>query len=166
MVILLIVCMFIAPFIRNFSGLFNYLLAVWAFLTPGVFVTVLFGLFYKKSTEKAAFVTLVLGCVLGLFAFCLLSFPALDGMKQMLPEFYQNKLNLSPVITLICAITMYSISTYGVRTDQDYANSLAMNIQQDDFEMTVEETKKYRRFMGVLVVLLLLVVGCFSPLFF
>lgn len=166
MVILLIVCMFIAPFIRNFSGLFNYLLAVWAFLAPGVFVTVLFGLFYKKSTEKAAFVTLVLGCVLGLFAFCLLSFPALDGMKQMLPEFYQNKLNLSPVITLICAITMYSISTYGVRTDQDYANSLAMNIQQDDFEMTVEETKKYRRFMGVLVVLLLLVVGCFSPLFF
>ena len=60
MVVLLLLCMIIAPFIRNFKGLFDYLLAVWAFLAPGVFVTVLFGLFYKKSTEKAAFWTLVI----------------------------------------------------------------------------------------------------------
>ena len=52
MVILLVACMLIAPFIRNFKGLFDYLLAVWAFLSPGVFVTVMFGLFYKNPLNE------------------------------------------------------------------------------------------------------------------
>ncbi|MDA0348101.1 MAG: sodium/solute symporter [Verrucomicrobia bacterium] len=166
MVILLIACMLIAPYIRNFKGLFNYLLAVWAFLAPGVFVTVLFGLFYKKSTEKAAFVTLVVGCVLGFAAFCLLSFPSLEGIKNSLPAFYQNKLNLSPIITIVCVATMYLISNYGGRTDKDYANSLSVIIDPGQFTMTAEETRKYRRFLGILIVFICSVVACFSPVFY
>ena len=166
MVVLLITCMFIAPYIRNFKGLFNYLLAVWAFLAPGVFVTVLFGLFYKKSTEKAAFYTLLLGCLLGFCAFCLLSFPSLAGIKNSLPAFYQNKLNLSPVITGLCALTMYLISNYGGRTEKDYANSLLVRDLPDELTMTEEETNKYRVFMVVLVSFLVIVVAGFSPLFF
>jgi solute:Na+ symporter, SSS family len=166
MVILLVLCMFIAPYIRNFKGLFNYLLAVWAFLAPGVFVAVLFGLFYKKSTEKAAFSALVTGCLLGFSAFGLLSFPALEGIKNRLPEFFQNKLNLSPVITLICAGTMYLVSKYGGRTERDYANSLQVSEHSDDLSMTVEETAKYRRFITILILFILAVVAGFSPLFF
>ncbi|QXD25362.1 sodium/solute symporter [Opitutia bacterium ISCC 51] len=166
MIVLLIACMFIAPYIRNFKGLFNYLLAVWAFLAPGVFVTVLFGLFYKKSTEKAAFYTLVLGCVLGFAAFCVLSLPGLEGVKNSLPAFYQNKLNLSPVITALCALTMYLVSNYGGRTEQDYTNLLQVKNLSEDLTMSDEETKKYRRFMVVLIGFLLVVIACFSPLFF
>jgi solute:Na+ symporter, SSS family len=166
MVVLLIACMLIAPYIRNFKGLFNYLLAVWAFLAPGVFVTVLFGLFYKKSTEKAAFVTLITGCVLGFVSFCILSFPSLQGIKNSLPVFFQNKLNLSPVITIVCVATMYLISNYGGRTDKDYANSLSVVIDPNQFTMTAEETRKYRRFLIILVVFILSVVACFSPIFF
>ena len=129
-------------------------------------MTVLFGLFYKKSTEKAAFYTLVLGCVLGFAAFCLLSLPELEGVKNSLPAFYQNKLNLSPVITILCALTMYLVSNYGGRTEQDYANSLLVKNQPDDLVMSDEESRKYRRFMTALVAFILVVVACFSPLFF
>lgn len=166
MVILLVACMFIAPYIRNFKGLFNYLLAVWAFLAPPVFVTVLFGLFYKKSTEKAAFMTLIVGCVLGFGAFCLLSLPSLAGIKKNLPEFYQNKLNLSPVITVICAATMYFMSAYGGRTKQDIANASVVGARSGDLVMTFQETRKYRRFLGGLLVFIIAVVTCFSPVFF
>ena len=48
----LVARMLIAPFIRNFKGLFDYLFAVWAFLSPGVFVTVMFGLFYENPLNE------------------------------------------------------------------------------------------------------------------
>ena len=123
-------------------------------------------LFYKKSTEKAAFYTLVLGCVLGFIAFCLLSLPVLEGVKNSLPAFYQNKLNLSPVITALCALTMYLVSNYGGRTEQDYTNSLLVKDRGKELTMSDEESKKYRRFMTVLVTFMLIVVASFSPLFF
>lgn len=166
MIILLVVCMFIAPYIRNFKGLFNYLLAVWAFLAPGVFVTVLFGLFYKKSTEKAAFVTLVLGCVLGFISFAVLSFPFLGSVKDLLPLHFQNKLNLSPVVTLVCAIVMYVMSKYG---NQGNSRSLEISDPAAGFTelvMTESEESRYRRFLVVVIVFITLVVLGFSPLFF
>ncbi|MCB1123716.1 MAG: hypothetical protein KJT03_19335, partial [Verrucomicrobiae bacterium] len=166
MVILLVTCMVIAPFIRNFKGLFNYLLAIWAFLAPGVFITVLFGLFYKKSTEKAAFTTLIVGFILGGGAFCLLNLPVFSELKNRLPLFYQNKLNLSPVITVICALTMYSISRYGKRTEQDYANTLAMEQAAGVAPMTNGEQATYRKALVALVVVVLTVVTLFSPLVF
>jgi SSS family solute:Na+ symporter len=166
MVVLLIVCMLIAPFIRNFKGLFDYLLAVWAFLAPGVFVTVLFGLFYKRSTEKAAFSTLCIGCVLGFFAFCLLNVPALAELKSALPAFLQNKLNLSPWITLICAVNMYLMSNYGARNDSDDVRSEIVAINQDEFTMTPEQIRKYRKFLIGLLVLMGGTILAFSPLVF
>ena len=166
MVVLLLVCMIIAPFIRNFKGLFDYLLAVWAFLAPGVFVTVLFGLFYKKSTEKAAFWTLVIGCVLGFGAFCLLNLPALADLKATLPHHFQNKLNLSPFIVLICIGAMLTISNFGGRTQQDVAKAELIAIPESELTMTAEETKKYHRFLKGLLVFLAAVVLFFSPLVF
>lgn len=166
MVVLLIACMLIAPFIRNFKGLFDYLLAVWAFLAPGVFVTVLFGLFYKKSTEKAAFATLCIGCALGFISFCILSLPQLAGIKELLPMLLQNKLNLSPWITVICALTMYFVSKYGGRTKQDEANSNIVAIDETEFFMTEDESKKYKKFLYGLLALIGGIVLFFSPIVF
>ena len=85
MFFLLAGCIFIAPWIRDFPGLFNYLLNVWALLAPPVFVTVVFGLFYQRANAKGAFTTLVVGCVFGLFAFITLSTkdPAMLGKEDI-----------------------------------------------------------------------------------
>ena len=61
---------------------------------------------------------------------------------------------------------MYLFSNYGGRTEQDYTNSLQVKNLSEDLTMSEEETKKYRRFMVVLIGFLLVVVACFSPLFF
>ncbi|MCB1122149.1 MAG: sodium/solute symporter [Verrucomicrobiae bacterium] len=166
MVILLVTCMLIAPFIRSFSGLFNYLLAVWAFLAPGVFISVLFGLFWKKSTEKAAFVTLLVGSVLGAFAFALLNFPVLESVKYRLPEFFQNKLNLSPVIAFICVGTMYFISRYGNRTKQDLINAERLLDSSVHMEMSLKEERAYRLFVIILLAAIAGIIVLFSPFVF
>ncbi len=166
MLVLLIVCMLIAPFIRNFKGLFDYLLAVWAFLAPGVFVTVLFGLFYKRSTEKAAFWTLFIGIVLGLFSFCLLSLPALSGLKSQLPLLLQNKLNLSPWVTIICALNMYLMSRYGYRSPEDDERAQIVSTIDPSLAMTTEESRKYRKFTIGLSCCIVFMLLFFSPIVF
>jgi SSS family solute:Na+ symporter len=166
MVVLLMACMLIAPFIRNFKGLFDYLLAVWAFLSPGVFVTVMFGLFYKKSTERAAYWTLVIGVVLGFFSFCLLSLPILSDLKEHLPILLQNKLNLSPWVTIVCAANMYLMSNYGTRTETDIAKAETVAIDSKSLTMTPDESRNYKRFLIGLSCFLLAVVAFFSPVVF
>ena len=166
MVFLLVACMLIAPFIRNFKGLFDYLLAVWAFLSPGVFVTVMYGLFYKKSTERAAFWTLVIGVVLGFFSFCLLSLPLLSGLKEHLPYLLQNKLNLSPWVTIVCAANMYLMSNYGHRTEKDVVNAETVAIDSTSLTMNPDESRKYTLFLIGLSCFILVVVAFFSPLVF
>ena len=158
--------MLIAPFIRNFKGLFDYLLAVWAFLSPGVFVTVMYGLFYKKSTERAAFWTLVIGVVLGFFSFCLLSLPLLSGLKEHLPYLLQNKLNLSPWVTIVCAANMYLMSNYGHRTQKDVVNAETVAIDSTSLTMNPDESRKYTLFLIGLSCFILVVVAFFSPLMF
>lgn len=166
MVILLVFCMLIAPFIRNFQGLFNYLLAVWAFLAPGVFVTVLFGLFYKRSTEKAAFWTLVIGVVLGLFSFSLLNLPLFSELKSQLPPFFQNNLNLSPWVTIVCALNMYLMSKYGYRDTDDERRSDIVAVEGEHLVMSSDETRKYKRSLLGLSCFIGLMLLAFSPLVF
>lgn len=166
MVVLLVLCMLIAPFIRNFQGLFNYLLAVWAFLAPGVFVTVVFGLFYKRSTEKAAFWTLVIGVILGLFSFSLLNLPLFSDLKSHLPPFFQNNLNLSPWVTIACALNMYLMSKYGHRDEEDESRAQIVAVQGQHLEMSPQETRKYRRFLYGLASFIAFMLLFFSPIVF
>ncbi len=58
-----------APMIDNFKGLFAYLQAMYAFLVPPVVAIFILGLFWRRSTPKAAFVTLVLGHAISLSTF-------------------------------------------------------------------------------------------------
>ncbi|MHC4195148.1 MAG: sodium:solute symporter family transporter [Planctomycetota bacterium] len=75
MFLIIVGCIILAPFIRNFKGLFDYLLQVWALLAPPVFVSVVFGLYYKRANAKGAFITLLVGCILGFCAFITLNAP-------------------------------------------------------------------------------------------
>ncbi len=161
---LLIFCMFLAPAIKNFGGLFDYLLYVWALLAPPVFVCVLFGLFYPKSNGKAAFATLVVGCVMGMIAFYLLKFPAAEEFKNDLHWYFQNKLNWGFINTIICAIVMYVVSLVTTHTDEDKKKAEYVRQSRDVEPMTDAETKKFRTFLSALIIVFIIVLWFFSPL--
>ena len=164
MFVLLLTCMIVAPFIRNFEGLFNYLLFVWAFLAPGVFVTVLFGLYYKKASEKAAFATLVLGCLLGFVAFVVLTTPFFADFKDTLPIYLQNKLNVGFVITVICTAVMYVLSNVTAQTSENIEKARRIAESKNVGSMTAEEYRKYHAFVLCLGAFLLSILIIFSPL--
>lgn len=53
-VVSLIIGIIFAPFIRNFSGGFQFIQEFTGFFSPGIFVIFLFGLFWKRATAKGA----------------------------------------------------------------------------------------------------------------
>jgi solute:Na+ symporter, SSS family len=164
MVVLLLSCILIAPSIRHFEGLFNYLLYVWALLAPPVFVCVLFGLFYPRAHARAAFVTLVVGCVLGLIAFAVLKFPQLAAFRQSLPIYLQNKLNLGFINTILCTLVMLAVSHLSVGTDDDRMKANTIRQSGAVMSMPKQETVRYRIFSLGLLGVLVFVLVYFSPL--
>ena len=164
MAVLLVTCILVAPLIRHFEGLFHYLLYVWALLAPPVFVCFLFGLYYPRANARAAFVTLIVGCTLGLVAFAMLHFPLLEGIKESLPVYFQNKLNIGFVSGLICAIVMLLVSHVTEYTEADQARVRLTHQSGRITSMTKQETIKYRLFAGCLVLIWTLVLLAFSPL--
>jgi len=164
MFILLVGCVLMAPFIRYFEGLFNYLLYVWALLAPPVFVCVLFGLYYKRANAKGAFVTLVTGCVLAVVAFIVLKVPVAADFKASLPVYFQNKLNIGFVNTIICTIVMFLVSHFSEHTGVDKQKADYVRQSREVESMTEEETRKYRLFVAGLMVFWLIVLWFFSPL--
>ncbi|MDX2189919.1 MAG: sodium/solute symporter, partial [Bacteroidota bacterium] len=50
----LVIGVICAPFIRNFSGGFQFIQEFTGFFSPGIFVIFLFGLFWKKASAKGA----------------------------------------------------------------------------------------------------------------
>jgi RsiW-degrading membrane proteinase PrsW (M82 family) len=288
MAIIMVSCISIAPSIREFKGLFHYLLYVWALLAPPVFVCVLFGLYYRRANARGALTTLIIGCILGVFAFFTLSSgnPALlidkdfaesaslvsklqnpvDSVSKHLraglseetvelfessagdedlrkelyaglagdvnaqiesdtlydpgrfaginvsgeivskltqdkpeghrlallnrrlleaaypneilaaqpgtlqriyaasPKYLQNKLNVSFVITIICAVIMYMVSHLTTYTEEDKRRADYVQQSKNVMPMTREQTIKYRVFTGGLLVLWVAVMLFFSPL--
>ena len=164
MFVLIVSCMFIAPFIRHWEGLFNYLLNVWALLAPPVFVCVICGLFYPRANSKGAFVTLVVGCLLGLAAFAILNFPVLENVRLSLPVYLQNKLNVGFVNTIICAIVMFVVSSSTVHTEEDKQKAEYVRQSREVMPMSKDEKFKYRSFLTALIVIWVAVLIFFSPL--
>ena len=164
MIVIMTICILIAPQIRHFEHLFDYLVNVWALLAPPVFVCVVFGLFYQRATARAAFATLLTGCVLGAAAFAVLNFPILAGAKSALPLYLQNKLNVGFVITLICAAVILIVSHTSPHGAEDKEKAACVRRSREAPPMTAEESRRYHRMLAALIAVWVAVVVFLSPL--
>jgi len=159
MIGILIGCAFLAPTIKEFKGLFGYLVTIWSLLAPPVFVCVVFGIFSKRATSRGAVSTLAVGCGLGAVAFGMLGKPE---FLLELPIYFRSPLNLGFVITVICTGVMWSLrAAKPVAQATDIFKRDTADGRRD--AMTVKETKIYRIALGVLLLVIFSVVALFSP---
>lgn len=157
MIGVLVISALLAPSIRQYQGLFGYLVRVWSLLAPPVFVCVVFGIFSKRATSRGAVVALSLGCVLGGVAFWLLARP--DLLKS-LPIYLHNPLNISFVIMLVCASAMWSL-----RATEPVPQVAGGQFERRRREsgLTPREQTIYRVTLGAMATLLVAIVLTFSP---
>jgi SSS family solute:Na+ symporter len=157
MVTILVVCTLLAPSIKNFQGVFGYLVRIWSLLAPPVFICVVFGIFSVRATSRGAVATLTTGAILGAFAFWMLGRP---DILETLPVYFRSSLNLGVVITVVCAAVMWCLRSAEAVPE---AAAIRATSHSDDPGMTVGEQRLYRVSLITLLVLIVAVVWLLSP---
>ncbi len=155
----LLICALLAPSIRQFKGVFAYLVQLWSLLAPPVFVCVVAGVFTRRATARGAAATLVTGTMLGAVAFWLLSSP--ERVAQ-LPRYLRSSLNIGFLITAACVGVMMLFS-FGTDTNLRAEEVVVARNAGARSSMTTAERRIYRRALAALLVIWLAVVWTFSP---
>lgn len=156
---ILVLCAVAAPGIRQFKGVFAYLVQLWALLAPPVFVCVVAGIFTRGATPRGAVATLTVGSVLGALAFWALGRPEIVAQ---LPRYLRSALNCGFLITLVCAATMTLVSRGGgANPGADEVADLTAAAARNS--MTLGERRSYRLTLAALAVVWLAVIVTFSP---
>ncbi len=154
----LLLCAVLAPGIRQFKGVFTYLVQLWSLLAPPVFVCVVAGVFTQRATARGAAATLVTGTMLGALTFWALGTPA---VVEQLPRYLRSALNCGFVITLVCAGVMTVVS---VGSKPDAAAAALAGAQRAAAKpMTSHERRLYQIVLLALAVVWLAVTITFSP---
>ena len=159
MVLVLVLCAVLAPGIKQFKGVYGYLVQIWSLLAPPVFVCVVAGIFTRRATPRGAVATLTVGTVLGAITFWALGQP--DIVAQ-LPRYLRSALNCGFVITLVCAATMALVSRSG-GANPGAAEVADLTAAAAGNSMSPGERRKYRLTLVVLAIVWLTVVVTFSP---
>ena len=159
MLAVLLLCTVIALGIREFKGVFGYLVQLWSLLAPPVFVRVVAGIFSRRATARGAVATLTVGSVLGAVTFWALGRPE---VVAQLPLYLRSALNCGLVIALVCAAVMALFSRRGG------ANPGAAEVAERTSAATAKsmspgERRTYHLTRGALAFVWLAVVVTFSP---
>lgn len=151
-------CTLLAPGIRDYPSLFDYLVELWSLAAPPVFICVVAGVFTRRATARGAVATLLTGIVLGAAGFWLLGQPTL---LATLPVYLRNSLNLGFVITVICAGVMLLFSSGRKRPPAIRAERSLH--RQPAPSMSLHERRIYRFTLTTLLVVWMVATLTFSP---
>lgn len=159
MAVLLTGCVLLAPGIRQFQGVYSYIVRLGAALGPAVFVCVVAGIFTRRASGRGATATLVVGTVFGIAVFWLQGTPEIAAE---LPRYLRSSLNTSFLNTLLCALVM-TVTSQG---EAGRAQAEAVAAQRRVVAlptMLPRERRIYLLTLGALAALWLVVLVTFSP---
>lgn len=157
---LLMMCAFLAPSIREFQGVYVYIVRLGAALGPAVFVCVVAGIFSRRASGRGATATLIAGTLFGVSAYFIQATPE---MVESLPRYLRSSLNTSLLNTIFCAIVMYFASDPKEGAARADVVLTERRASPDRESMTPKERGRYRMALIALAVLWLTVLITFSP---
>ena len=143
----------------KFSSIFEAINKVASALAPPVAVVLLFGVLSKRGTRKAAFVTLVVGIILGITCFCLDFIPISGkmyltrglGIPFMMQAFY---------LFCICTILYFTISVFTPKTSEAQLADCTWNKSDNTLVGPIKNVVKDYRTWTVILIL------CLATLFY
>jgi SSS family solute:Na+ symporter len=95
-----ILAIVLSPIFGHYNTIIEGLNKLISFIAPPITCVFLFGVFWKKTTGKAAYITLVAGAVIGLILF------VLDWFKVYAPNFMMTAFYM----LILCSVIIYALS--------------------------------------------------------
>jgi SSS family solute:Na+ symporter len=93
----------------KFTSIFEAINKIAAAIAPPVAVVFLFGVFSKRGTRQAAFLTLLLGLILGVVAFCF-DFEPISGYMYITKGWHIPFMMQAWWLFVICAVIYFTVS--------------------------------------------------------
>jgi SSS family solute:Na+ symporter len=102
----------------QFSSIFEAINKIASAIAPPVAVVLLFGVFSKKGTDKAAIVTLITGLLLGITAFCF-DFEPISGKMFLTHELGIPFMMQAWWLFVICSVIYFTVSSFTPKSAPD-----------------------------------------------
>ena len=138
-VVILVLATSIAPLLTRFHLIFSYIQKFWGFVSPGVVVTFLFGVFWKRATSRGALAALIL------------SIPVYSALQYIMPG--AAFLNQMSVSFTILSIIMIVVSLFW-KSEKDIAKQREIDMERDT--VLKKTSKIYNRLSIILIVIVVL----------
>jgi SSS family solute:Na+ symporter len=140
----------------KFSSIFEAINKIAAAIAPPVAVVFLFGVFSKRGTRQAAFITLISGLILGMFAFCI-DFEPISGYMYLTKGLHIPFMMQAWWLFVLCTIVYFAISYMTQRPPKEITDNYTWDsplavIMQDEFK----GIKDARLWSGILILVLII----------
>jgi SSS family solute:Na+ symporter len=100
-----------SPFVSHYESIFQGINAMICYIAPPITVVFLFGVFWRRASDKAAFATLLTGSFMGLVVFLLDWFRDKDWLRQYI-EWKVPFMMASFYLFLLCSATLILVSLF------------------------------------------------------
>ncbi|MBA7544602.1 Sodium/glucose cotransporter [subsurface metagenome] len=139
----------------KFSSIFEAINKIAAAIAPPVAVVFLFGVFSKRGTKQAAFITLITGLALGIIAFCI-DFEPISGYMFLTKGLHIPFMMQAWWLFVLCAIIYFSISYLTLRPPKHIIDNYTWDsplavLVKDEFK----GIKDVRLWSGILILTLI-----------
>jgi len=134
MFIIMLIAAVWAPMIGNFGGLWSYLQQMFAIIVPPIAVLFLVGMFYKQANGTGAYLTLIIGFILGIIFF-LLRQSGVSGIHFSVAV---------GIMFAVCTAVLIFTSRFGSQVDQEKIAALIYRKGLADSQHSGSALKDYR----------------------
>ncbi len=145
----------------KFSSIFEAINKIAAAIAPPVAVVFLFGVFSKKGTKDAAFVTLISGLVLGITAFCF-DFEPFSGYMYLTKGWQIPFMMQAWWLFVICTVIYFAISAITEKPSADVTDNYTWDHPLAVVKGKITGRGDVRIYAGILLLTLVVLYIVFS----
>ncbi len=151
-----------SPMIEQFRSIFDAINTILAVLAPPIAVVFLWGVFSKRGTKEASFVTIVTGFILGAIAF-MIDFPAFGDVKIITENWGIPYMMQGWWLFVILSVLYFAVSSVTPKPRPDQLDQLTLDNPLSFLTKgKITGISDPRILSGILVVIMIILYSIFS----
>ena len=151
-----------SPMIERFRSIFDAINTILAVLAPPIAVVFLFGVFSKRGTKEASFITIVTGFILGAIAFTI-DFPAFGDVKIITENWGIPYMMQGWWLFVILTVVYFTVSYVTPKPRPDQLENLTLDKPWSFLTQgKITGISDPRVLSGILIVIMIILYSIFS----
>ena len=140
----------------QFSSIFEAINKIASAIAPPVAVVLLFGVFSKRGTYKGALITLIVGLILGITAFCL-DFEPISGTMHLTKGWGMPFMMQAWWLFVICTVIYFGVSIFTTKSSDEVLAKYTWEKPRSVITQGAWQGLKDPRFVTLLLIVLLII---------